>query len=170
MRLVSSLVGSTEHRFWINALADLGMPEIQNGMRKARDFTGFFTLPSFRELCRLTPEDFGLPPARSAFDEVYSSNYGKHPMSHPAVYAAMRETGTWEMQRLEEGECFKRFSYYYELICRRVMAGEEFEQYRPPEALPEKVVVNYTDEQLEEQRQKSIKQINALRELFGMPI
>jgi hypothetical protein len=44
--------------------------------------------------------------------------------SHPAVYHAARETGRFELHSFTEREAFPLFQANYELMCGRVMNGE----------------------------------------------
>lgn len=166
MKLVHSLVGSTEHRFWIEGLSDLSSLEIRNGLRKVRDYAGFFTLPAFRSLCRFAPEDFGLPTTLDAFNEVYRTNYGSFaPLSHPAIYQAMRDCTVWQLSHLDSSAAHDLFDYHYAIACRRVMAGEDLSR-AVPVAIPEKIVQVLTAEQEAESRAKVKETLSKLRDMF----
>lgn len=163
MKLVHSLVGSTEHRFWIEGISDLSSQEIRNGLRKVRDYDGFFTMPAFRNLCRLTPEDFGLPTTLDAFNEVYRTNYGSFaPLSHPAIYQAMRDCTVWQLSHLESSAAHDLFGYHYAVACRRVMAGEDLSA-AVPVAIPEKITPVLTPEEEAEQRERGKQTLARLK-------
>jgi hypothetical protein len=166
MKLVHSLVGSTEHRFWIEGLSDMSGAEIKNGLRKVRDFDGFFTMPAFRGLCRLQPEDFGLPTVLDAYNEVYRTVYGtRGPMSHPAIYQAMKDCTVWQLSHLDASASQDLFSYHYTIACRRVMAGEDLSQ-AVPVAIPEKIEPVLTPEQEAENRERNKAALSRLKELL----
>src|SRR5690606_12156558 len=87
-KLVTDPPGSTAYRQFEHDMADLSERELLKGLEKSRDFTGFFTTPAFRELCRVTPADFGLPDAVTAMREACNAPFPKDRQrySHPAVY------------------------------------------------------------------------------------
>lgn len=128
-------------------MADLTAQQIDTGLAKSRDFVGFFTLPAFRELCRITPQDLGLPDTRSAMFEACTAPYPKdqHQWSHPAVYLAGCAVGWFDMQNRTERELLPIFSHAYEQLVRRVMDGETL-TLPIRKALPESVHVPASEE------------------------
>jgi hypothetical protein len=115
------------YKTWTEGLADLPDVAIRFGLEQAKDFTGFFTLPAFRELCRVSPQALGLPSAKHAYIEACNKSlpWERQTWSHPAVFYAARETGRFELHSFTEREAFPLFKANYEIMCNRVMAGDE---------------------------------------------
>lgn len=111
---------------WAHCLADLSENELRRGLQNAKDFTGYFSVGAFRELCKATPENLGLPSAHSAYVEACKAPQPKkrHKWSHPAVYHAGVETGWFELAQMPENQIFPKFRHNYEIMVRRVMDGE----------------------------------------------
>jgi hypothetical protein len=130
------------YQTWAAALSDLTEAQIKLGVVKARDFNGFFNLPAFRELCRVSPEDLGLPDAKKAYTEACraASPKAKQKWSHPAVYHAGVMTGWFELASFPEDQIYPRFKTFYTGLIDRVMKGEALDAPMM-EALPEKVTV-----------------------------
>jgi hypothetical protein len=116
-------------RQWRADLCDFSSAQIRAGVQRTKDFTGFFTLPAFRALCRQTPDDFGLPDTETAYREACCKAlpWGHQTWSHAAVYAAARETGCVELGSMTERECLPLFRRNYDAMCARVLAGERFD-------------------------------------------
>lgn len=144
MKLLTADPGA--YRVWSEGLADLPVPAIRMGMRKVKNFTGFLSLPAFRELCRITPQDLGLPETRDAMSEACcANNWETHQWSHIAVLHAARTVGSFDMRNMTSRELFPLFSHAYEQVCRRVMDGEVL--VGPAmRALPESVHVPASEE------------------------
>lgn len=154
------------YQSWARNLADLDERSIKNGLKKARDFKGFFTLPAFRELCRFQPEDFGIPTCRDAYEIIYKTQFGKNgDLGHPVVLFAMRECGTYEMQSLSETECYRRFEYYFDAVAKRFMNGEKME-IPVVQAIPAKVERPRTEQELQELKKRNIEAMEQLKQLF----
>lgn len=160
-KLVSDPVGSTAYRQFESDMADLSDRQIEIGLERAKDFTGFFTTPTFRELCRVTPEDIGLPAVHAAYLEAAKADGPRDMLrwSHPAVYHAGRETGWFELRTGTEKEIYPLFKRNYEEICRRVMGGEQLDM-PVQRALPSKVFVPASPE-------KARATLNSIKELLG---
>lgn len=141
-RLVSEPVGSTQYRVFESDMADLSDRELRHGMAKTKDFTGFFTTPAFREMARMTPEDLGLPDAKTAYIEACNAQGDKtrYNWSHPAVYFAADETGFGELRSRTEFEIYPLFRRNYEIMVNRVMEGEKLDM-PTQKALPPKVFI-----------------------------
>lgn len=84
------------------------------------------TISEFIEVLRTQTGDFGLPSVRQAYEEAcrYAQVPSQHSWSHPAVYQAGRQTGWFELRGEAERQIYPLFSYNYDLLCRRVRAGE----------------------------------------------
>lgn len=135
MRLIQK--DEEQYRTWAASLQDLSDMELRRGLHNARDFKGYFSLPAFRDLCKVTPENLGLPSAHAAYLEACQSPPGhkdRHKWSHPAVYHAGCACGWFELANLTEQQAFPRFRHAYEALVNRVLAGESL-TVRVPEAL-----------------------------------
>jgi hypothetical protein len=139
-RLVTDPVGSDAYKVFERDMADLSDAQIRAGMDRAKDFTGFFTFPAFRELCHVKPEDLGLPNAKQAYIEACNKPlpWERQKWSHAAVFHAARETGRFELHSFTESQFFPLFRANYEAMCKRAMEGESLDM---PVArmLPERV-------------------------------
>ena len=69
-RLVSDPVGSDSFRVFENDMADLSDAQLKTGIYLSKDFTGYFTIPAFRELC-LTDYPPNHPMYKALPKEVY---------------------------------------------------------------------------------------------------
>jgi hypothetical protein len=143
------------YQIWGSGLADFSEGQIKRALIKARDFRGFFNLPAFREMCRIKPEDMGLPDTKKAYIEacMAPSPKAKHKWSHPAVYHAGKATGWFELATFPEDQIYTRFQAFYAEMCDRVMQGEKLDS-PVMEALPEKVTVILTPEENEDRMAK----------------
>ena len=148
-KLVHSEVGSTEFKAWQAALKDLGDMELRNGLTRAQNFNGFFSLPSFRELCKtIDISAHGLPDAKAAYQEacLKPSPKAAQRWSHPAVYRAGVATGWHELHARPTDDIYPRFDYHYGELVKRVLAGEDI-TVPVPDALPETISSPLTPEQ-----------------------
>ena len=84
------------------------------------------TLPEFRALCTPMAEDLGLPTPDAAYREAALADKD-HRWSHPVVYAAAQATGLFELRTLPESKSRPLFERAYEIVTRRVLAGEQFD-------------------------------------------
>ena len=129
MKLISFEATDRDFDIWRRGLADLSLEELDNGVKKARDYDGnWFSLNVFRNLCRFSNEDLGLPTAREAYYEacLATSPKEKYRWSHPIVYMAGCSAGWFELQNQPESKMLKRFEHFYEVLVHRVRNGEKF--------------------------------------------
>ena len=161
-KLVHSNVDSTEFKSWQVGLRDLTDDQVMNGVKQARDFSGFFSLPAFRELCQQTPAIDGLPAVDTAYEEacLAPSPKARAKWSHPIVYRAGVLTGWSDLHALPRDMALPRFKRNYEILCRRVAAGEDI-NLEIPEAIPERVSRVLPPEEAE-------VQMKSLREQVGI--
>jgi hypothetical protein len=166
MGLISSTMDAGAIKIWCDGLMDMDSRMLKNGLIKARDFTGYMTLPAFRELCRFQPGDFGIPTVQDAFDLIYKTQMGRRgDLKHPVVYQAMIGAGTYELSNLSEKDAFRRFEYHYDCASKRFMAGEEMTL--PPEAIPEKIERPKTLQEILLAQAKAEEAIENLKKLLG---
>ena len=154
-------VGSSAHRQFERDMADLSDQQLAAGLERARTFTGYFSFPAFREMCRSRPSDLGMPEAHAAYLEAARSDGQRDQIrwSHPAVYHAACETGWFELRTMTERECFPLYRRNYEIMIQRVLSGEQLDmpvQKALPEKIPEYVP-----------REESLSRVAALKELLG---
>lgn len=155
---------------WLKGFLDNGIStkaQLSHGLRKARQWGKPF-LPSIGQFCQWctpTPEDFGMPTHAVAFREAISKNRfpETEEFSHPAVYVAMRATGSWAFKNQDAASVEKLFNRNYDIAVRRVINGEDL-SLEIPLALPETVFVKASKEtaalRLAEMR-KNLKRGNA---------
>lgn len=160
-RLVTDPIGSDAHLVFERDMADMTTQQIDMGLLKSRDFTGFFTTPAFREMCKVTAQDLGLPDVMSAMREACCAPYPKdqHQWSHPAVYLAGCAVGWFDMQNKTERELFPIFEQAYDALIKRVMNGEALSM-PIPKALPKEVHIPATPE-------RARSAINKLKEMLA---
>lgn len=115
-------------RSWANALADKTEIEIRVGLWKVQSFTGYFSLPTFKELCQFSAEDAGLSSADDAWKEVAANihNIRAHKWSHPVVYKAMVTTEIFHIRNTTDPRATRKlFDRNYDIACRMFLAGED---------------------------------------------
>jgi hypothetical protein len=155
------------YKTWTRGLYDLNERQIKHGVIKARDFTGFFNLPSFRELCRINPEDLGIPDCRAAYNECFAGGWrSDRAWSHPVVYHAARSTGSYEMQSMSEEKLYPLFKYNYDAMVRRAMDGEILD-LPIQKVISSKMEVPKTEDEIEAQKVKAQEMMANLKKLFG---
>ncbi len=113
--LVAAIDYCKEHSAW--------MPTISEFIKVLRNLTG----------------DHGLPIAKHAYEEAcnHADSASKHQWTHPAIYHAGKATGWFRLRTEDESDVFSDFRYNYDVLCRRVRAGEQLET-PVPVALPDK--------------------------------
>jgi hypothetical protein len=145
------------YQVWGASLSDFSETAIKRALIKSQDVNGFFNLPAFRELCRVKPQDLGLPDAQTAYREACTAPQGNQHWSHPAVYHAADQTGWFELRSRTEREIFPLFELNYSRMVDKVMAGESLD-VQLQKALPEKVFVPAS----EQAAQDAMSRINAM--------
>ena len=118
--------------------------QLDIGFAKSRQWRKPF-LPSvgeFCEWCKPSLADFGLPEPDKAFTEAShkvrfasESNW-----SHPAVYLAAIDVGSWSFSNMKASDVLKLFERSYAITAKRVMNGEDLSA-EIPKALPAKINV-----------------------------
>ena len=117
-------------RVWISALQKYSPRRIFVATKKALSTSHFFPdLGDIRKLCKLRYDEVGLKePLQAYYEACYAPVQTRdHAWSHIAVYLAARETG-WTMLRSQEQRiAFPVFERNYEILCNRVLDGEDLE-------------------------------------------
>jgi len=127
---------------WTLEAQDLSVEMIRLGFKKLVSSLAEYppTLPGFINLCKSSPEDFGLPNAQEAYEEACRNCHApSQPIwSHPAVRVAGKKTGWYVLKTFEERKSFPRFKNSYSVVVDRVIRGENIEE-KIPEALSKTV-------------------------------
>ncbi|MER5080553.1 replication protein P [Providencia stuartii] len=131
-------------RTWSKGLLEAGITteqQLKYGLRKARQEESPFwpSLGQFVKWCQPEPADHGLPSVRQAYTEACRKSHpaaDRSSWSHPAVYIAAREVGSFELTNLPSSQSQPLFERAYAIAVRRVMAGEDLNT-EIPKALPE---------------------------------
>jgi hypothetical protein len=84
-------VGSDAYKVFEMDMDGIGDQAVMMSLKKSRDFTGWFSFPAFREMCRVTAEELGLPDVHAAYIESCMADQN-HTWSHAAVYHAAKQT------------------------------------------------------------------------------
>lgn len=163
-------VGGDVFATWCLQLRDMSPEQIKRGYvalcRKHEqnpDGSYLPSLPQFRALCIPTPQDLGLPEARQAYLEAAKASRApsQHEFSHPAVYAAGRATGWFDLGNLPESKSWPIFERNYAIAVRKALAGEDLGG-EIPKALPEKseVQTRISDEEASRRIAEMIASLN----------
>lgn len=128
----TSAYGETDAEgIWQRVLQDLTPQQLAAGLdalvRKGEAWPP--TAPEFRALCEhASLRAYGLPEPDQAFKEAVHNSHRptEAKWSHSAVYIAGRETGWFDIRHAYPGDKVEqRFYRNYQILCRRLMAGEE---------------------------------------------
>lgn len=117
-------------REWALSLRGYSESELVAAVNRCKETLAWMpTISEFLAILRDIGGDFGLPSTRNAYVEacMYADHPQRHRWSHPAVYLAGQNAGWFELRGEDESQIFPRFSYQYEVLCRRVREGENLE-------------------------------------------
>jgi hypothetical protein len=117
-------------REWALSLRGYGERELVAAVNRCKETLAWTpTISEFLAILREIGGDFGLPSTRDAYVEacLHAQHPREHQWSHPAVYWAGRNTGWFELRSEDEEQVLPKFSYQYDVLCRRVRQGEELE-------------------------------------------
>lgn len=130
-------------RSWARGLVEAKITtetQLKCGLAKARrsELPFWPSLGQFIAWCQPDPSDHGLPSARQAYMEACRKSHpasDRRNWSHPAVYVAAREVGSFELTTQPSSQSLPLFERAYMIAVRRVMAGEDLNA-EIPKALP----------------------------------
>ena len=117
-------------RVWKNSLQEFSPRRILLAGKKALDTSKFFPdLSDIRELCKLRYDEMGLKePLQAYYEACYAPEQTRdYHWSHIAVFLAARETGWFMLRSEEQRVVFPVFERNYEILCNRVLEGENLE-------------------------------------------
>jgi hypothetical protein len=130
---------------WLKTMAVqcvVSQEQVQYGLMRARREQGdrqFWPSPlQFCRWCNPQPEDLNIPTVQNAYREAIQ-NYrrgSRYCWSHPIVLVTIQAVGIWQFKNLSDKELFSQFSYNYEILMKRVMAGQPLDIV-VPKALPD---------------------------------
>lgn len=130
-------------RTWQDGLADVAPAYVAHALRQCvqRGDEWPPTLPEFRALCQPSPQDLGLPDLNRAYRDAVScaaalANGGATAQFPAIVQIAVREIGSAEFRAMTPTKSLEAFARAYEILVRKVMAGEEL---TAPKALPAEI-------------------------------
>ena len=120
---------------WLIGLADMQPIQIKFGInRLAAEWQNPFppSLPEFRALCQPKPEDLGLPDLDHAYRDAINcaamiANGGDTSRFPEIVQIAVREIGSAAFREMKPTDSLRAFSRAYEILTRKIMAGEKLE-------------------------------------------
>lgn len=128
---------------WMRDLraAGLGDADLRFGLERSAELKWPPSTGEFIELCKPSLEAFGLPAFEDAYLEAWRAcGRPGHKWSHPAVGHAAAAV-TWRADFggfRSHGDMRAQFRYHYDLLCRRVLQGEDLDAPMP-QPLPERV-------------------------------
>ena len=149
-------------RVWKSALKEYPPRRIVKAGQKALDTSKFFPdLGDIRELCKLSYDEMGLKePLQAYYEACHAPTQGRdYHWSHIAVYLAAKQTGWLTLRSEEQRIAYPLFERNYEIICNRVLDGEnlEAEIMKGLEDSRSKDVLRKADEQAEQALRKQME-------------
>ncbi|WP_345869068.1 replication protein P [Shewanella algae] len=153
-------------RTWARGLIEAKITyykQLQWGLLKARRSESPFwpSLGQFINWCQPDPAEFGLPTPEAAFREASRKSHpaaDRSNWSHPAVYVAAREVGSFELTNLPSSQSQPLFERAYKIAIHRVMAGEDLNA-EIPKALPEQPAPRPADPEVAKQHIYRLKKM-----------
>jgi hypothetical protein len=127
-------------KYWLGSLESYGPRQIVLAGKRIISTQDYLpSIAAFIRACEQGQDLFGLPSTHQAYVEACSATSPKidFPWSHEAVYLAGKAAGWFVLANESEASALPIFRYHYEILCRRVVAGETLE-VQAPVALPEK--------------------------------
>ncbi|MCP4595044.1 replication protein P [Neptuniibacter sp.] len=127
-------------REWALSLGGYSEQELVAAIDYCKEHSAWMpTISEFLKVLRNLTGDHGLPAGKHAYEEacLHADHASTHKWSHPAIYHAGKATGWFRLRTEDEPNVFPDFRYNYDVICRRVRAGEELD-LPVPVALPDK--------------------------------
>jgi hypothetical protein len=128
-------------KYWLSSLEDYSPHQIVHAAKRVISTQEFLpSIAAFIRACEEGTDLFGLPSTHQAYLEACRAPSPKvdFPWSHEAVYLAGKSSGWFVLANQSEATALPLFRYHYELLCRRVLHGEEL-TIEHPTPIPEKV-------------------------------
>lgn len=149
-------------KLWLESLSIFAAETILRGARKVIEESEYLpTLHRMIRACQGSPEDFGLPDARTAYIEACRAHSPKaaHRWSHPAVYHAGLACDWFFLTSNSEKIAFPVFERHYRSLCEKVVNGIDLPQPNTP-ALPETIETPLSSEENQRRLESLRKQLD----------
>lgn len=146
-------------RVWFSHLNDQQPGAILKAAHRAIKESEF--LPTVKGILKYCHESYGLPNAHTAYLEACRASSPKSAFnwSHPAVYFAGRESDWYFLAGSSEKQAFPVFKRNYELVCERVIAGEDL-SVALPKAIPETINTPLSNDERKQRMQTLRQELN----------
>lgn len=128
-------------KYWLSSLENYSPQQIVHAAKRVISTQDFLpSIAAFIRACEEGIDLFGLPAVRQAYLEACRAPSPKvdFSWSHEAVYLAGKSTGWFLLASEPEPVALPLFRYHYELLCKRVLQGEEL-SIEHPTPIPETV-------------------------------
>ncbi len=113
-------------REWIKAFVEQGITttkQVKLGIKSCRNLKTDFipSVGNFIDLCKPSPEHFGLPHVELAFNQALAGG-----LLHPIIDATVKAVGSYDIRTgtPTNKNLFNRFEYYYQIMIKRYANGE----------------------------------------------
>ena len=121
-------------REWALSLQYYSEAELVRAIDRCKETLAWMpTVSEFLEVLHDMGGDYGLPSSRQAYYEAcrFADRPSQRQWSHQAVYHAGKATEWFRLRSEVEARVFPEFDYNYQIICRRVRAGEQLDEAVP---------------------------------------
>ncbi|MFK7862612.1 MAG: replication protein P [Pseudohongiellaceae bacterium] len=128
-------------KYWLSSLESYSPAQIVHAAKRVISTQDFLpSIAAFIRACEEGLDLFGLPSTRQAYLEACAAPSPKvdYDWTHEAVYLAGKSSGWFLLASEPEQVALPLFQYHYELLCKRVLKGEEL-LIDQPTPIPEKV-------------------------------
>ena len=117
-------------REWALSLGGYNEQELVAAIDYCKEHSAWMpTIAEFLKVLRNLTGDHGLPAAKHAYEEacLHADHPSQHNWTHSAIYHAGKATGWFRLRSEDESIVFPEFRYNYDVMCRRVRAGEQLD-------------------------------------------
>lgn len=109
--------------YWVHELKDFTEEQLVNGFNKFKESgSTYMSLNIFRNHCRVTHSDLGLPSFEEAYHAVIFSSWTKMPAAFRVLFA----DHAFNLRKLSASDSRKSFKPLYDDAVARVARGEKF--------------------------------------------
>lgn len=148
-------------RLWMSNLSGYSASQILGAAKQAMCDSEY--LPTIRGILKYLEsalDQFGLPDAHTAYIEACRAPSPKSDFqwSHPAVYFAGVASDWFFLSNNTEAKAFPVFERNYQMLCERVLRGEQLDMPLPP-ALEQKVTAPLPKEEQQERMKQMRKDL-----------
>lgn len=114
---------------WCKELSDFSREDLQRGFIKFKQSgKTYMSLNIFRNHCKPSPEDLGLPDISTSFTAMIFGRWGQLPEAFQVVFGEHR----YSLRQLSEEAARKRFKDIYEDTVDRIAKGEVIKKPERP--------------------------------------